>query len=165
MKIAVAYIRGLRGYKGELAAVLYRPSSESLKPGVKVTLQKDDRSGEYEVEEIKLLKNRVGVKLKGIEDEEAASSWRGGEILLEKENLAPLDKSEFYHFEIEGAEVFDTDGELIGTVTFVDSNAGNDILNVRTEKAEIMIPFVKAFVKSIDIESRRIVVEKIEDLF
>ena len=165
MKIAVAYIRGPRGFKGELVAVLYRPSSKNLTPGLEVTLEKGDRSGNFVVEWTKALRNRIGLKLKGIEDEITAESWRGGDILIEKELLIPLSESEYYHFEIEGVEVFDTNGNLVGTVTHIDSTAGNDIMCVKTERGEVMIPLVKAIVKSIEIDKKKIVIDKIEGLY
>ena len=165
MKITVAYIRGPRGFKGELAAVLYNPASKSLKDGVIVTLDKNGTTGRYEIEFIKQLKQRIGIKLKGIEDKETAKGWKGAEVYLEKEQLEPLAESEFYHFELEGMEVFDDAGEIIGTVNRVESGAGNDILNITGENGEILIPFVKAVVKAVDLKEKRIVVNRIEGLF
>jgi 16S rRNA processing protein RimM len=165
MKVSVAYIKGPRGFKGELAAILYRPSSQSLKPGLKVTIQKEDRSRECTIEYIKPLRNRIGLKLSGIENEETASNWRHGEILVEKKDLEPLDENQYYHFEIEGARVYEEGGDLIGTVTYLGGAAGNDLLYVKTDESEIMIPFVKAIVKSVDVENRRIVIKKIEGLY
>lgn len=165
MKIAVAYIKGPRGFKGELAAVLYNPLSKSIKPGIELTLKKDDSSKNYTVEFTKLLRNRIGLKLEGIDNQETAESWKGAEILIEKDKLEPLTESEFYHFELEGMEVFDEEGMLIGTVNNVDSNTGNNILYVRTEDGEILIPFVNEIVKSINMDEKKIVVNKLEGLF
>jgi len=165
MKIGVAYIKGPRGFRGEMAAMLYKPSSTSLRPGVEVTLHNKDRSQVFKVQFVKALKNRVGLKLKGIEDEETAKSWQGSEVLVEQENLEPLASSEFYHYQIRGLNVYDEEDELIGKVKYVESNAGNDLLFLTSEKGEIIIPFVKAFVKSIELDKKKIVVRKIDGLF
>lgn len=117
------------------------------------------------VEYIKPLRNRIGLKLSGIENEEIASNWRHGEILVEKKDLEPLDENQYYHFEIEGARVYEEGGNPIGTVTYIGGAAGNDLLYVKTDESEIMIPFVKAIVKSVDVENRRIVIKKIEGLY
>lgn len=85
--------------------------------------------------------------------------------MIEKENLEPLDENQYYHFEIEGARVYDEAGDLIGTVTYIGGSAGNDLLYVKTDENEIMIPFVKAIVKTVDVENKRIVVKKMEGLY
>lgn len=165
MKITVAYIRGPRGFKGELTAALYRPSSQSLIPGLEVTIRKDDRVSDLKIEYVKLLRKGVGVKLAGVDNEEDALSWKGGEILVEAKELEPLDEKEFYHFQIEGAEVFEENGERVGIVREVDGSAGNTLLIVDTGNEEIMIPFVEAFVKSVDAENKKIMIRKIEGLY
>ncbi len=165
MKIAVAYIRGPRGFKGELAAVLYNPLSENIKPGLELTLIKDERESNFTVEFTKQLRNRIGLKLKGIDDLETAKDWKGAEVLIEKDKLEPLAESEFYHFELEGMEVIDEDGMLIGKVINVDSNTGNNILYVKTKNGEALIPFVNEIVKSINKDEKKIVINKLEGLF
>ena len=165
MKIAVAYIRGPRGLRGELTATLYRPSSQSLKPGLDVTLKKDERELQATIEQIKFLPKGLGIKFAGFDNVETAVIWKGAEVLVEEEQLEPLDKNEFYHFEIVGAEVFESDGKKIGIVKELDSSAGNTLLIVDTGGEEIMIPFVGAFVKSVDIEKKKIMIEKLEGLY
>lgn len=165
MKVSVAYIKGPRGLKGELAAVLYRQSSESLKPGQEVVIQVKEKSRKCIVEYVKPLKNRIGLKLSGIDDEETASDWRQAEILVEKKELEPLGEYQYYHFDIKGALVYDEENNLVGTVTNIDNAPGNDLLYVKTADGEIMIPFVKAIVKTVDTENKRIVIKKINGLY
>ncbi len=165
MKVSVAYIKGPRGLKGELAAVLYRQSLESLKPGQEVVIQVKEKSRKCIVEYVKPLKNRIGLKLSGIDDEETASDWRQAEILVEKKELEPLGEYQYYHFDIEGARVYDEEDNLVGTVTNIDNAPGNDLLYVKTAEGEIMIPFVKAIVKTVDTENKRIVIKKINGLY
>jgi 16S rRNA processing protein RimM len=165
MKITAAYIKGPRGFRGELAAVLYNPRSTSLKSGLGVTLEKDGKTGQFEVEFVRQLRNRIGLKLKGIEDKETAESWKGAEIYIDRNQLEPLAASEYYHFELEGAEVFDSNGVLIGAVKQVEGGVGNDILNITGAKGEILIPFVKAIIESVDIGKKRIVIKNIEGLY
>ena len=165
MKIAVAYIRGPRGFKGELAAALYKPASRSLRPGLEIELCKGERTLDSRVEHIKFLNKGLGVKAAGIDDEESAANWKGGEILVDSENLEPLGKNEFYHFEIEGSEVFENGGKRIGRVKSVNDSAANTLLIIDTGDSEIMIPFVEALVRSVDTGNKRIVIEKIEGLY
>jgi len=165
MKISVAYIKGPRGFRGEMTTMLYKQSSKSLKPDIEVTLKKKDKEETFTVEFIKSLKNRIGLKLTGIDDEETARRWKGSEVLIDEEKLEPLSESEYYHYQIIGSEVYDENDELVGTVNNVESNAGNDLLYLTTDNGEIIIPFVKAFVISFEVDKKKIVVRKIDGLF
>ncbi len=95
----------------------------------------------------------------------SAAAWKGGELLLEKEQLAALADGEYYHFQIEGCEVFEEGGEMIGIVAGIDFLTANDILTVKTETGEVLIPFTKGFIVSVDTEKKKIVIRKIEGLY
>ena len=165
MKVSVARIKGPRGFKGELAATLYNPSSQTLRAGLKVALQREDREYQTALEFVKTLNRRVALKMEGIDNEESAAEWCNAEVLVEKDDLIPLPDDAYYHFEIEGAEVVEKDGCRLGIVDSVDSFPANDVLNVRTAEGEIMVPFIKQVVISIDAVGKIIVVRKLEGLY
>ncbi len=165
MKIAVAYIKGPRGFKGELAAVLYNADSQSIHQGAKVLMAKGENSLSATVEYVKLLKGRIAVKFIGIDDEDNAKRWKGAEVFVEKDDLPPLAENEFYHYELEGAEVSDENGNIVGTVERIDQIAANDMLNIKNGDKTIMVPFVKSIIKTIDLEAKKIVISKIDGLY
>jgi 16S rRNA processing protein RimM len=165
MKISVAYIKAPRGFKGELTAIPYKQGTQSLRPGLHVTLQKADNLYQCAIESIKFLNDRVGLKFNGIDDEQSAKNWRGAEVLVEEENLAPLEEGEYYHFQLEGAQIYFDNGAYVGKVMSIESLPLNDILNVATDNGEILIPFVKAIMKSVDINEKKIIIRKIDGLF
>jgi 16S rRNA processing protein RimM len=165
MKIAVAHIRGPRGFKGELAVIPYKPDTESLREGLEVTLKREDNSSDYIVESVKFLRDRIAVKLTGIDDEQTAMSWKGGEILIAEEKLAKLDEGAYYHFQIEGCEVYEESGKLIGIVTGLDFLTAQDILTVKTEKGETLIPFTKGIVIAVNVDEKKIIIKKVEGLY
>jgi 16S rRNA processing protein RimM len=165
MKISVATIQKPRGFRGELAVIPYKDDSESLKKGAKVTLQKGNSTLDTTIEAVVYLRGRISLKLDGIDSEEAAGAWRGAEITMELESLPRLSRGEFYHFQIEGCEVYEEDGKLIGSVKSVDSYTANDILVIDGEQGEILIPMIKNFIDSVDIENKKIIIRKIEGLY
>ncbi|OGC89477.1 MAG: 16S rRNA processing protein RimM [candidate division Zixibacteria bacterium RBG_16_53_22] len=165
MKVSVANITRPRGFKGELAVVPYKVNTQSLSVGRVVTLQKGNRTGEFMVEAVRPLKGRIALKLAGIDDEDSALAWQGGEVLVELENLATLNEDEYYHFDIEGSEVFEDGGAYLGKVTAIDYVAANDVLTVNGERGEILVPFVKSVVVSVDIRGKKIIIRKIAGLY
>jgi 16S rRNA processing protein RimM len=165
MKVSVAYIKRPRGLRGELAVIPYRVNTQSLKAGLEITLEKGNLKQNSTIESVKVLRDRIAVKLAGIDDEASARAWCGGDILIDLEKLVPLDNGVYYNFQLEGADVFEEAGEFLGKVHEVNNLAANDILTVIGDKGEILIPFIKQVIVSVDAEKKKIVIRKIEGLY
>jgi 16S rRNA processing protein RimM len=165
MKVSVAYIKKPRGLRGELAVIPYRVNTQSLKPGLEITLHKGNLSQNCCIESIKFLRDRIAVKLIGIDDQAAAIEWCGGDIEIDYEKLATLDEGEYYNFQLEGADVFEENGQYLGQVGEINNMSANDILTVNGDKGEILIPFIRQVVISVDVDNRKIVIKKIEGLY
>jgi 16S rRNA processing protein RimM len=165
MKISVAHITKPRGFKGELAVIPFRSNTKSLKLGLEVTLQKANTSQNCVIESLKILRDRIALKLTGIDDEKGAAAWQGGEVLLEERDLESLGEGEYYHFQLEGSDVYEENGKLLGKVAAIDYLSANDILTVQSADGEILIPLIKQVIVSVDVENKKIVIRKLEGLY
>ena len=64
-----------------------------------------------------------------------------------------------------GLTVKDEEGNIIGTVLDVEETLGaQKNLRIRTEKKEVLVPYVPAFVKEVNLESEIIVIHVVEGL-
>ncbi|MBL8262112.1 MAG: ribosome maturation factor RimM [Xanthomonadaceae bacterium] len=114
--------------------------------------------------EISGAKARAGGKgligtLPGIEDRDAADALRGAELYVPRSALPPPRDGEFYWIDLEGLRVENLEGVDFGRAAFVFSNGANDVLLVRGDR-ERMIPWVRPdFVRELDFEGGRIVVD------
>lgn len=114
--------------------------------------------------EISGAKARAGGKgligtLPGIEDRDAADALRGAELYVPRSALPPPRDGEFYWIDLEGLRVENLKGVDFGRAAFVFSNGANDVLLVRGDR-ERMIPWVRHdFVRELDFEGGRIVVD------
>jgi 16S rRNA processing protein RimM len=165
MKISVAHITKPRGFKGELAVIPYRSNTQSLKPGLEVTLQKDSTSQNCAIESVKILRDRIALKLTGVDNDKAAAVWQGGDLLIEEKDLEPLANGEYYHFQLEGSDVYEENGKLLGKVSALDYLSANDILTVQSADGEILIPLIKQIIVSVDVDNKKIVIRKLEGLY
>ena len=104
-------------------------------------------------------KGRYVVKLEGVDSIDAAEALRGLELRIPEEELEKLPEGSYYHHQLTGLAVVDEAGEPMGTVEeVVETAAETRILVVRgPERGETLLPFADAFVRSIDLEGRRIV--------
>ena len=114
---------------------------------------------EYIIESCRIQKTCNLVKLSGIDTMEAAQSMRGKTIELYREDI---DDDVIFAAELMGMDVF-YDGVHIGKITDVLDYPGNSVYVVKGEH-EYMIPAVKAFVLSTDMEKNEMQVKLIEGM-
>ena len=75
-----------------------------------------------------------------------------------------LKNGEFFYSDLVGMTCeFDT-GKIIGKVTKIEEYNSYATLRVKTSEKEVLIPFVKAFIKSVSLEDQKIIVNFIEGL-
>lgn len=99
------------------------------------------------------------VRLKGVDDRDAAAHLTGAQIAVRRSALPDLDPGDYYWADLEGAEVVARDGRALGRVDHVMATGGNDVLVVVGER-ERLIPFIEnQVVLQVDLEARRITVD------
>ena len=103
------------------------------------------------------------LKLQGIDAISEAEKYIGAEIKIHAQDLPGLEEGSYYTFQLKGCEVFSA-GEFIGTISDVLDSGGAQILKVDREDGETLIPFAQAYLKSIDLDRRRIEVDLPEGL-
>ena len=104
------------------------------------------------------------VKLEGIESPEQVIELKGYEIHVEK-NREDLEKDTYFYSDLRGCKVIDQDGNELGTVKEVEEFPAQLTLRVmRKGNKDFFVPFVKQFIKEVNIENKQIFIEKIEGL-
>ncbi len=117
-----------------------------------------------EVEYFKFFNKKVILKVKGIDTyNDAYFFLRGKEIKIPEKETIEKGEDEFFFHELVGLRIKMKDGNYIGSVIGI-VEAGNEILVVKYEGREVLIPFVKEFCKSVDIKKGEIVVDIPDEL-
>jgi 16S rRNA processing protein RimM len=104
-----------------------------------------------------------------LESREDAEQLRNTELLVPVTDLPPLeDPDDFYDHQLVGLTARLADGSELGEVTAI-RHEGGDLLVVRRtdgggESPEALIPFVAAFVPTVDVDSGFVVVDPPEGL-
>ena len=114
---------------------------------------------EYAVEQCRVQKTCNLLKLSGVDTMEQAQSFRGKTVKIYRED-APADL--IFAAELIGMQVY-SDEESIGEITEVLDYPGNKVYVVQGQYT-YMIPAVKQFVLSTDLEENRMQVHLIEGM-
>ena len=116
------------------------------------------------VEKAKLHKNMVLLKLGGINNRAAAESLRGEQLVIPEEEGLPLEEGEYYLFQLEGLTVVTDEGETLGSITQIIETGANNVLVVRGDAGDLLIPDTEEVVQEIDFENGRMLVHLLPGL-
>ena len=114
---------------------------------------------EMVMEQVRVQKNCNLVKFRGIDTMEAAQAMRGKVVKLYREDI---DEDVIFAAELIGMEVY-SEGRKIGKIKEVLDYPGNSVYVVRGEY-EYMIPAVKSFILSTDMQKNEMQVRLIEGM-
>ena len=114
---------------------------------------------EYTIESCRIQKSCNLVKLSGIDTMEDAQAMRGKTLELYREDI---DDEIIFAAELIGVEVF-CEGKKLGAITDVLDYPGNSVYVVKGQY-EYMIPAVKQFILSTDLEKNEMQVSIIEGM-
>ena len=98
------------------------------------------------------------VKLAGVEDRDQAQALRGAEICVPRSELPPRDDRDFYRADLIGCEVVNLEGTGLGRVQNFMETPAQVLMVVRGTK-DILIPAVPQYLRRVDLQSRRVVVD------
>jgi len=105
---------------------------------------------ERRVAQVRQAGERLLVRLEDVGSREQAQALVGWEICAPRDELPRPEPGEFYWFDLEGLIVLTQDGECLGRVTDFFPTGSNEVLVVRDGEREILLPFIKDVILSVD---------------
>lgn len=164
--VVLAKIVRPQGRHGELLAEILTDFPESFSQRRRLFLRPGSEAGGASPREAKLEnhwfhKDRVVLKLAGVDSINDAETLRGFEVVLPIAERMPLTGDAVYVSDLVGMHVVDVVGggeqEAGEVIDVLPEGAGPAMLVVRTGNPEpALIPFVRAYLKNVDLQARRI---------
>ena len=97
-------------------------------------------------------------RLSGVDTREQAEALRGTRLYAPRDRLPPAGEDEYYHADLIGLEVVDTGGAVLGRVRAIHDFGAGDVIEVAGPR-ELMLPFTRAAVPTVDIAAGRLVAD------
>src|SRR5689334_22234695 len=114
----------------------------------------------YVIDSVRDHGGRLLVRLEGVADRNAADALRGTVFIVDSADLPPIeDPDEFYDHQLEGLQVVTTAGAAVGSVAEVLHTAAGELLSVRSDEGDVLVPFVSAIVMSVSLADKTIVID------
>lgn len=153
------------GIKGEVIVDVAKDLVELVAEGLEVRVT-GRRGGERSLTVVRARdhKARLIVKFEGSDTVEDAETLRGWSVWLSRKQIGPIGEDRWFVQDIVGISVYTAEGERVGTVVEVMHMPANDVYVVRNGDEEILLPAIDDVVKSVDVDSRRMIVHVMEGL-
>ena len=164
--LVVGHVNKPHGIRGE---VLVRPLTDHpegiFAPGVVVLLadprgrEPDPAEPAVEIESARPFRQGYLVAFRGAEDRDDAERLRGRYLLLPVDSLEPLADDEVFYHQLLGMRVETVAGEAVGVVREVYELQPSDLLEVRTPKGSVLVPFHREVVVEVHRDEGRLVID------
>ncbi|MGL5416652.1 MAG: ribosome maturation factor RimM [Clostridium sp.] len=154
----VGKIVNTHGLKGEVKVIAKTKDVDNFKRYGYVLIN----DSEVKIEGVKFQKDRVILKLEGINSIEDAETYKGTEMYVLRENEPDLDEDEFYVRDLIGMHVFDTEGKDLGEIYDIIETKNNDVYWIRKPK-ELLIPALLNIVLDIDLDEEKITIKPVRE--
>lgn len=160
--IKVAKIVNTHGIKGCVKCVSLTDDVERFSELSHIYTEKDNKK--RKISDAWYKKGLIFLELEGINDMDTAETFKETYISILEDQLRTLDEDTYYIFDLEGMDVFSTEGEFIGKISTVYQTGANDVYEVKNEKKVYLIPAIKNVVKDVNVKEKKMTINVIDGL-
>jgi 16S rRNA processing protein RimM len=168
--LPVGRVSGFRGLAGELTVKVSSGEAGRWTGLTAVWVRGPDGAApdppaRFDVERSRAYRDRLVLKLKGVDDPTRADALKGRWVLAPVEQVPALPPGVYWVERLVGLEVVDERRGLLGRVEDVAPTGGVDLLVVREPRGgEILVPLAESIVIGIDESAGRVTVRLPEGL-
>lgn len=160
-RICVGAISGAFGVQGEVRLKSFCAEPEDI--ASYGPLWSEDGTRQFKIKLTRPVAGGLGARITGVATKEEADALKGVSLFADRSRLPRLPDDEFYHADLIGLEVRDPGGKLLGRVKAVHNHGAGDLLEVEGP-VNLLLPFTRAAVPTVDLAAGRIVADLPEGL-
>jgi 16S rRNA processing protein RimM len=162
----VGYVSGAFGVTGSIRVTPFSTEADALL-SVKTWWLDKPSLRSVTVRTAKMHGGDVVAQIVGVVGRDAAEALKGASVTVPRSQFPQLPADEFYWSDLIGLDVVNLQGEALGQVTDLMHNGAQSILRIApvpdaaiaTKAPERLIPFVDQFVKTVELEAKKITVD------
>jgi 16S rRNA processing protein RimM len=153
------------GLAGRMKVLSYLESQDVLDALAEIFIgRKAQETTAFPIDDVQKGREFFILKLRGIEDKDAASKIVGSSVWMPSEQMKKLPDGEYYWNEIIGLEVVTEGGRILGRIESVFPTGSNDVYVCRGTEKEILLPAIGDVILKIDRDHGVMVVRLLKGL-
>ena len=155
-KIKIGKIVNAVALRGEVKVYHYSDYKERFEELEEILTERRGKFTAYKIENVRYQKNTAILKLKGVDDRNAAEALKESDIFITEDDLRELPEDTFYVKDLIGCKVLNEEnGVQIGVIKDVLQNSAQDIYQISLQNGkETLIPVVGEFVREVSIAEK-----------
>ena len=157
-QLRIGRLTKAHGLKGGIKVEMFTDDPDGrFTPGAVFTLQVPDSSAWHnktiELIELKWYNSHAVAFFKDVPDRSVAETLIKAILWIDHDlSEVPEEEDAWFDHQLLGLEVL-RDGVKVGTVSAIDHFPAQDLLTVKTDNGDVLVPFVKAIVASVDVKA------------
>lgn len=167
--LRVARIVNTFGIKGEIRVLSETdfPQERFAKDSELSIMKNDTIVATVTVKNSRLNKGHYILSFNELNDINQVESFKGGWLVIHKDQQEKLDEGSYYYHQIIGLNVSTEDNKDFGTIKEILSLGSNDVWVIKRKekgKKDVLIPYIDDFVKEIDLDNHFVKIELMEGI-
>lgn len=156
--LLIGTVSKAQGLQGEVAVHLFSGQPENVADYDSLVLvdKKGVLSPLLVIDSLRIHQGKAVIKFDRVVDRAFAEQVVGMGVLVDKEKLPDLGSDEFYWHQLTGLEVFSVQGNRLGIVKSLFSNGAQDIMVIRDNDHEYLVPVTASIVRE-QVDNRLII--------
>lgn len=152
--VVVGRIRKPHGVRGEVLVEASTDTAERLAVGSQLLAR--DAAGTARSLVVAAARPHKGlllVRFEGLESRDQVDALRSASLEVERAEVPPAPHGAYYYYELAGCECRDPQGVSLGRVVDLIEDGGGLLLEVASGAQRLLVPFVEAYVRRVDVEA------------
>ena len=156
--VCIGAVAGAHGVRGNVRIKPFTDAPEDVAAYGPVTDAGGARA--FELSLVGESGGTVIARLSGIADRDAAEALKGLRLHVPRERLPAPGEDEFYHADLIGLRVVDSEGRAAGTVHALHDFGAGDLIEIRRPSRRlVLLPFTQTAVPHIDLAAGEVTVD------
>lgn len=154
--IVIGRVGRPHGVQGDLKVESFSGEINHFKKLKTVSLVKDGRRQEVEIEGLRRQAPKLIIKFKGIDTPEKARLLTGSEMETSRNHATPLKKGEYYYADLTQCQLI-YKGKSVGNVKAIVEGGNGELLEIsQKDGSTILVPFLNKFLGKVDLKKNQI---------
>ena len=152
-RVAVGRIRKPHGVRGEVSVETMSDVEDRFAPGSALTARlSDGRLRHLVVASSRSHRDVVLVRFESFTDRATANELRSAVLEIEQAEVPPSPEGSYYYYELIGCRCVDRSAGELGRVSRLIEDGGGLLLELESSAGTALIPFVEAYLSTVDVE-------------
>ena len=156
-RVLVGRVTRPHGVRGEVKVEILSDVPDRFEAGRELLVTASGRPGaRRRIASSRMIRGGAIVRFDDCYTREQAESLRGSRLEIRRAEVPAAPAGMYYHFELEGCRCVDAELGELGEVAAVVEDGGGLLLEVAADGRTLPVPFVEAFLESVDVDGRQI---------